>query len=129
MTQSTLPRYDKLPDGQWKAYIQLFTKKGTKQRLFVKPGITAFWDGDARMYFNDLTEQASFKQHFDTKVLWSEIFPDKQSAKVAEKYLLEYFGDPVDIGFKTSGGGEVRAYDHEKWNNLRDKLYKRKVAK
>ena len=22
-----------LPNGQWKVYIQLFTKKGTKQRL------------------------------------------------------------------------------------------------
>jgi hypothetical protein len=53
-------QYNKLPDGKWKAYIQLFTKKGTNQRLHLKPGITEFWDGDARMFFNNLKEEDSF---------------------------------------------------------------------
>ena len=43
--------YKKLPNDQWKAYIQLFMKKGTKQRLYLKPGITEFIDIEARMFF------------------------------------------------------------------------------
>ena len=84
--------YGKLPDGKWKVYIQLFTKKGTKQRLYLKPGITEFWDGDARMYFNNLTEEDSFIKHFDTKVMWSKIFPSKAEAEKVEKELQRLEG-------------------------------------
>jgi|TARA_B100001758_G_C18288092_1_gene545425 hypothetical protein len=115
--------YNKLPDGKWKVYIQLFTKKDSKQRLYLKPGITEFWDGDARMYFNNLTEEDSFIKHFDTKVMWSKIFPSKAEAEKVEKELLEYFGDKVDMGFKTGGYSEVREYNHEKWIAKANELY------
>ena len=115
--------YKKLPNDQWKAYIQLFMKKGTKQRLYLKPGITEFIDGDARMFFNDLKEDVSFLQHFDTKVMWSKIFSSKTEAKKFEEGLLEYFGDEADMGFKTTGYSEVRNYDHEKWLTKSNELY------
>ena len=44
--------FKKLDNGKWKVYLQLFFKKGTKFRLHLKPGITQFVDGDARIYFN-----------------------------------------------------------------------------
>ena len=53
--------YIKLSNGQWKAYLQLFMRKGTKHRMYFKPGITEFKDGDARMYFNNLLEEQSFR--------------------------------------------------------------------
>ena len=115
--------YKKLPNDQWKAYIQLFMKKGTKQRLYLKPGITEFIDGDARMFFNDLKEDVSFLQYFDTKVMWSKIFPNKVEAKKFEEGLLEYFGEQADMGFKTRGYSEVRNYDHEKWLTKSNELY------
>lgn len=115
--------FNKLPNGQWKVYIQLFMKKGTKQRLYIKPGITEFWDGDARMYFNNLKEEESFIKYFDTKVMWSKVFPDKTSAKNFEESLLKYFGNEVDMGFKTSGHSEVRKYNHQKWITKSQELY------
>lgn len=118
--------YNKLPNGQWKAYLQILFKKGTKKRLFLKPGITEFWDGEARMYFNSLNEEESFWKYFDTDVLWSGKFKSKAEAKKAEDYLLDYFGSQVDMGFQTSGYTEVRKYNHELWIKLNDKLQKRK---
>lgn len=115
--------FKKLPNNQWKVYIQLFMKKGTKQRLYLKPGITKFWDGDARMYFNDLIEEESFIKHFDTKIMWSKIFPSKAEAESFEKSLLNYFGNPVNIGFKTVGYSEVREYNHQKWIRKSQELY------
>jgi hypothetical protein len=116
--------FKKLPNGQWKVYIQLFMKKGTKQRLYLKPGITEFYDGDARMYFNDLKEEDSFLKHFDTKVMWSKIFSNKIEAEKIESELLEYFGKKADMGFKTGGYSEVREYNHQKWLNKSQELYK-----
>ena len=115
--------YNKLPNGQWKVYIQLFTKKGTNKRLYLKPGITEFWDGDARMFFNNLKEEESFQQHFDTKVMWSKVFPSKSKAEEFEDSLLTYFGDQVDMGFKTGGYTEVREYNHQKWITKSQELY------
>tara|TARA_B110000971_G_C19564455_1_gene300196 strand:+ start:131 stop:493 length:363 start_codon:yes stop_codon:yes gene_type:complete len=115
--------YNKLPNGQWKAYIQLFMKKGTKQRLYLKPGITEFEDGDARMFFNNLKEDVSFLQHFDTKVIWSDKFPSKAEAEKVEKELLEYFGKQANMGFKTGGYTEVREYNHQKWIAKSQELY------
>jgi len=108
----------KLPNGQWKVYLQLFMKKGTKERLYLKPGITQFQDANARLYYNDKREKESFRKHFDTRVLWSAIFPSKGEAERFEKKLLRSLGAPVDLGFKTSGASEVRKYDHEKWTFL-----------
>jgi len=115
--------YSKMPNGQWKTYIQLLLRKDTKQRLYLKPGITEFYDGDARMYFNDLEEEESFLKHFDTKVMWSKIFPSEGEAKKCEKELLKYFGEKVDMGFKTPGYTEVRKYDHAKWIAKSQQLY------
>ena len=80
--------YNKLPNGWWKVYLFVFLKKGTKQKLYLKPGITEFLDGDARMFFNNLKEDVSFLQHFDTKVMWSKIFSSKTEAERIEKLLL-----------------------------------------
>ena len=115
--------YTRLPKGQWKVYLQLFTKKGTKQRLFLKPGITEYKDADARMYFNNILEEETFQQHFDTIVKWSKKYPNKEEAKKVEDELLEYFGDEVDMGFKTGGYTEVRRYDHEKYISKLQELY------
>ena len=115
--------YSKMPNGQWKTYIQLFLRKGTKQRLYLKPGITEFWDGDARMYFNNLKEEESFLKHFDTKVMWSKIFPSEEEARKCEDELLKYFGEEVDMGFKTGEYTEVRKYDHNKWIAKSQQLY------
>jgi hypothetical protein len=115
--------YTKLSNGQWKAYIQLFTEKGTNKRLHLKPGITEFWDGDARMFFNNLNEEESFLQHFDTKVLWSKVYNTKEEAKKIEDYLLRYFGEQSNLGFKTSGYTEVRDYNHQLWIGIKDSLY------
>jgi|TARA_B110000211_G_scaffold142787_1_gene162916 lipoate-protein ligase A len=117
--------YKKLSNGKWKVYIQLFMKKDTKQRLYLKPGITEFLDGDARMFFNNLKEDDSFAKHFDTKVMWSEIFPNKVEAEKFEEGLLEYFGEQVDMGFKTGGYSEVREYNHDKWIVKSKELYDR----
>ncbi len=117
--------YKKLPNGKCKVYIQLLMKKDTKQRLYLKPGITEFIDGDARMFFNNLLEDDSFVKHFDTKVMWSEIFPNKVEAKKFEEGLLEYFGEQVDMGFKTRGYSEVREYNHDKWIVKSKELYDR----
>ena len=73
--------YKKLPNGKWKTYIQLFMDKKTEQRLYLKPGITEFYDGDARMFFNNLKEEESFLQHFKTKVMWSKVFNTKAEAE------------------------------------------------
>ena len=118
--------YKKMPNGQWKVYLQLLMKKGTKQRLYLKPGITEFWDGDARIFFNNLKEENSFLKNFNVKCMWSEIFPSKKAAKELEKHLLEYFGEQADMGFKTGGYTEVRPYNHEKYIKKLDELYKRK---
>ena len=118
--------YKKMPNGQWKVYLQLLMKKGTKQRLYLKPGITEFWDGDARIFFNNLKEENSFLKNFDVRCMWSEIFPSKKAAEEFEQHLLEYFGEQVDMGFKTGGYTEVRPYDHEKYIKKLDELYKRK---
>ena len=83
--------YKKLSNGKWKVYIQLFMKKDTKQRLYLKPGITEFLDGDARMFFNNLKEDDSFAKHFDTKVMWSEIFPNKVEAEKFDKTKSKAF--------------------------------------
>jgi hypothetical protein len=115
--------YTKLPNGQWKVYLQLFTKKDTKQRLYLKPGITEFKDGDARMYFNNLLEEESFQQHFDTSVKWSNVYPSKSEAKKVEDELLKYFGNQADMGFKTGGYTEVRHYNHEKYISKLQELY------
>jgi hypothetical protein len=115
--------YKKLPNGQWKAYLQLFMRKGTKHRKYFKPGITEFQDGDARMYFNNLLEEQSFHQHFDTKVIWSKVYESKGGAKKAEDWLLNYFGNEVDMGFKTGGYTEVREYNHDKWILKSKELY------
>jgi hypothetical protein len=115
--------YKKLSNGQWKTYIQLFTKKGTGQRLHLKPGITEFLDGDARMFFNNLNEEESFLQHFDTKVLWSKIYNSKEEAKEMEDYLLDYFDKQSNLGFVTSGHTEVRDYNHQLWMEIKDSLY------
>ena len=115
--------YNKMPNGQWKAYIQLFTDKETKKRLYLKPGITEFYDGDARMFFNDLKEEDSFLNHFDTKVMWSKIFRNKEEAQKTELLLLDYFGEQADMGFKTGGYTEVRKYDHQKWIIKSKELY------
>ena len=115
--------YSKMPNGQWKTYIQLLLRKGTKQRLYLKPGITEFWDGDARMYFNNLKEEESFLKHFDTKVMWTKKFPSKGEAKKCEEELLKYFGEEVDMGFRTPGYTEVRKYDHAKWIAKSQQLY------
>ena len=121
--------YSKMPNGQWKTYIQLFLRKGTKQRLYLKPGITEFWNADARMHFNNLKEEESFLKHLDTKVMWSKIFPSREEAVECERELLEYFGEEVDIGFKTRGYTEVRKYDHTKWIAKSQQLYnKQKVV-
>ena len=116
--------YKKLPDGQWKTYLFCLRKKGTEQRLYLKPGITEFKDIEARMFFNNLNEEESFIQHFDPKPMWSGKFPNKAEAEKVEKELLEYFGDKVNIGFKTGGYTEVRKYDHQKWMIKREELYK-----
>ena len=115
--------YNKMPNGQWKVYIQLFIDKETKKRLYLKPGITQFWDGDARMFFNNLKEEDSFLNHFDTKVMWSKVLPNELEAKKVESHLLNYFGDQVDMGFKTGGYTEVRKYDHQKWIIKSQELY------
>ena len=115
--------YTKLPNGQWKVYIQLFTKKGTQKRLYLKPGITEFKDGDARMFFNNLKEEESFQQHFDTRVMWSKVYPNKFEAEKVEEELLKYFGKQADIGFKTGGYTEVRYYNHKKWISKSQELY------
>ena len=115
--------YKTLPNGKWKVYIQLFTDKETKKRLYLKPGITQFQDGDARMFFNNLKEEDSFLNHFDTKVMWSKVLPNELEAKKVESHLLNYFGDQVDIGFKTGGYTEVRKYDHQKWIIKSQELY------
>ena len=115
--------YNKMPNGQWKTYIQLFTDKETKKRLYLKPGITEFYDGDARMFFNDLKEEDSFLNHFDTKVMWSKIYSSKKEAQKIETQLLEYFGEQIDMGFKTGGYTEVRKYDHQKWIIKSKELY------
>tara|TARA_R110000803_G_scaffold165262_1_gene228827 strand:+ start:663 stop:1022 length:360 start_codon:yes stop_codon:yes gene_type:complete len=117
--------YKKLPNGQWKAYVQLFMRKGTKHRMYLKPGITGYQDGDARMYFNNLLEEQSFRQHFDTKVIWSKIFESKGVAKKAEDWLLNYFGNEVDMGFETPGYTEVREYNHQLWMKIKDRLYQK----
>ena len=117
--------YNKLPDGKWKAYLQLFMRKGTKYRMFLKPGITEFKDGDARMYFNNLLEEESFRKHFDTKVIWSKEYDSKEAAKKVEDWLLNYFGNEVDMGFKTPGYTEVREYNHDLWIKIKDRLYKK----
>jgi hypothetical protein len=116
-------QYNKLPDGKWKAYIQLFTKKGTNQRLHLKPGITEFWDGDARMFFNNLKEEDSFLKHFDTKVIWSKVYDSKEEAKKMEDWLLNYFGEQSNLEFTTSGYTEVRDYNHTLWTEVRNRLY------
>lgn len=115
--------YKKLPGDKWKVYIQLLSNKETNQRLYLKPGITKFQDGDARMFFNDLKEDVSFLQHFKSKVMWSKVFPNEHKAKKFEKELLEYFGEEVDMGFKTGGYTEVRKYDHQKWVTKSTELY------
>jgi len=117
--------YKKLPNGQWKTYLYCFLKKGTKQRLYLKAGITEFKDIEARMFFNNLNEEESFIQHFDDKPMWSEKFPSKAEAEKVEEKLLKYFGDKVDMGFKTGGYSEVREYNHEKWMAINDELYKK----
>tara|TARA_R110000803_G_scaffold42575_1_gene91136 strand:- start:27 stop:398 length:372 start_codon:yes stop_codon:yes gene_type:complete len=119
--------YKKLPNGKWKTYIQLFMDKKTEQRLYLKPGITEFYDGDARMFFNNLKEEESFLQHFKTKVMWSKVFNTKAEAKKVEDQLLNYFGEQADIGFKTGGYTEVRKYDHQKWMIKKDELYKQTI--
>ena len=116
--------YKKLPNGKWKTYIQLFMDKKTEQRLYLKPGITEFYDGDARMFFNNLKEEESFLQHFKTKVMWSKVFNTKAEAKKVEDQLLNYFGEQADMGFKTGGYTEVRKSDHQKWMIKKDELYK-----
>ena len=117
--------YKKLLNGQWKVYLFVFFKKGTKQRLYLKPGITEFQDANARMFFNNLNEDVSFLQHLDSEVLWSKTFPNKVEAEKFETYLLEYFGEQADMGFKTGGYTEVRDYNHEKWMGIVDQLYKK----
>ena len=119
--------YNKLPNGKWKTYIQLFMDKKTEQRLYFKPGITEFYDGDARMFFNNLKEEESFLQHFKTKVMWSKVFNTKAEAKKVEDQLLNYFGEQADMGFKTGGYTEVRKYDHQKWMIKKDELYKQTI--
>ena len=119
--------YNKLPNGKWKTYIQLFMDKKTEQRLYLKPGITEFYDGDARMFFNNLKEEESFLQHFKTKVMWSKVFNTKAEAKKVEDQLLNYFGEQADMGFKTGGYTEVRKYDHQKWMIKKDELYKQTI--
>ena len=119
--------YKKLPNGKWKTYIQLFMDKKTEQRLYLKPGITEFYDGDARMFFNNLKEEESFLQHFKTKVMWSKVFNTKAEAKKVEDQLLNYFGEQADMGFKTGGYTEVRKYDHQKWMIKKDELYKQTI--
>ena len=117
--------YNKLPDGKWKAYLQLLMRKSTKYRMYLKPGITEFKDGDARMYFNNLLEEESFRKHFDTKVIWSKEYDSKEAAKKVEDWLLNYFGNEVDMGFKTPGYTEVRVYNHDLWIKIKDRLYKK----
>ena len=79
---------------------------------------------DYRMFFNNLKEEDSFLNHFDTRVMWSKIFSNKIEAENKESELLEYFGDKVDMGFKTGGFSEVRKYDHDKWLKKSQELYK-----
>ena len=105
--------FKKLDNGKWKVYLQLFFKKGTKFRLHLKPGITQFVDGDARIYFSNLKEEQSFLQHFDTK----------EEAQVMESKLLKYFGKPSKLNFETSGDSEVRDYNHQLWMSIKDSLY------
>ena len=115
--------FKKMPNNQWKVYIQLFTDKESGKRLYLKPGITEFWDGDARMFFNDLKEEESFQSHFNTKVMWSQIYPSKKEAQEVESQLLEYFGEQANMGFKTGGYTEVREYNHKKWITKSKELY------
>lgn len=119
----------KLPNGQWKVYMLLFMEKGTRERLYLKPGITQFQDANNRLYYNDKLEEESFLKHFDTRVLGSRIFPNKEDAEWFEKELLNYLGPSVDIGFKTSGSSEVREYHHERWIELKDKIFYGKAKK
>ena len=115
--------FKKLDNSKWKVYLQLFFKKGTKFRLHLKPGITQFVDGDARIYFNNLKEEQSFLQHFDTKVIWSKEYDTKEEAQVMESKLLKYFGKPSKLNFETSGDSEVRDYNHQLWMSIKDSLY------
>jgi hypothetical protein len=111
--------YKKLPNGQWKVYIQRFADKQTGKFLYVKPGISRFWDADARMYFNNLFEEISFKDKFNTKCIVSKIFPSRETAELMEEKLLKHFGKEisiVELGFKTPGYTEVRKYNQLKVN-------------
>lgn len=114
----------KLNDNKWKVYLQVFFKKGTKKRLYLKPGVTAFKDADARMYYNHKYEPDSFRNHFDPQVFWSKVCSSKGEAEKIEKIMLDFLGEPAKLDFTTSGHTEVRDYNHESWMELKDKLYK-----
>jgi hypothetical protein len=115
--------FNKLPNGEWKTYLQVFYKKGTKYRLYIKPGITEYYDANVRLYYNQKLEKDSFLNHFDSEVLWSKRYSSKEVALEAENILLEYFGKKVNLGFWTSGASEVRKYDHNLWLGINDILY------
>jgi hypothetical protein len=111
--------YSKYNNGNWKVYLQRFANKQTGQFLFIKPGITEFKDANARLYFNDLLEEISFKDYFKTKCIKTLICPSKEIAENLEKILLKHFGNQLsekELGFKTPGWTEVRRYNQNKIN-------------
>ena len=69
--------YKKLPNGQWKAYVQLFMRKGTKHRMYLKPGITGWAQVCGRDELSIADKVALDVEYlnrqsfwFDMKILW-----------------------------------------------------------
>lgn len=113
--------YDKYFGDYWKVYLDRFTDPKTGKFVALKPGYTKFKDAEDRIKFNHEAfekgiEKDSFLNHHKVKCIWSICVDSEAKRNKLEGFMLAWFGDKKDLGYWTSGSGEVREYNQTKVN-------------
>ena len=113
--------YEKYWGDYWKIYLDRLEDKQTGQFVALKPGYTKFKNAEDRINFNHECflkgeEKDSFKNHHKVKCIWSIVVDSEPKRILLEKLMLDWFGDKKDLGYWTSGSGEVREYNQSKVN-------------
>lgn len=113
--------YEKYWGDYWKVYLDRFEDKETRQFVGLKPGHTKFKDAEDRIKFNHESfkkgfEKDSFLNNHNVKCIWSIVVDSTLKRDYLESFMLTWFGDRKDLGYWTSGSGEVREYDQTKVN-------------